>query len=153
MAGSVIALFASLRQKLAAIPALKKVGHVLSVLSFLILAGLFVILGAPQFAADKEGLALIALLAATTYIGAKILGSGGQLKLTCMDALVACYLLANIVATFSSHYMPQAFKGLSKAIVYVVFYFTVSFVLQEKKERLPWIIGGALVSGLAVTLY
>lgn len=70
-----------------------------------------------------------------------------------MDALVAGYLIANIVATFSSHYMPQAFKGLSKAIVYVVFYFTVSFVLQEKKERLPWIIGGALVSGLLVTLY
>lgn len=153
IAGSLIALATSLRHKLENQPLLKKLGNVLAVLSFLILAGLFVILGAPQFAADKEGLALIALLAATTYIGAKILGSGGSLKLTCMDALVAGYLIANIVATFSSHYMPQAFKGLSKAIVYVVFYFTVSFVLQEKKERLPWVIGGALVSGLLVTLY
>jgi len=152
-AGSIIAFAASMRQKLASQPVLKSLGNILSVLSFLILTGLFVILGAPQFAADKEGLALIALLAASTYIGAKILGSGGSLKLTAMDALVAGYLVANIIATFSSHYMPQACKGLSKAIVYVVFYFTVSFVLQEKRERLPWIIAGALVSGLMVTLY
>lgn len=151
--GSLLAVFAGLSTKLKSLSFAPRLGQSLNNLSFLILLGLFAALGLPQFASDKEALALIALGAGAIYLVSRLLGSGSTFTFNMMDLMVALYLAANIISSISSHYLPQSIKGLSKVVVYTLSYFLIKASLLDRKERLPWFLSAALLSGLLVSLY
>ncbi|HNG19550.1 MAG TPA: hypothetical protein PLI59_10260, partial [Candidatus Obscuribacter sp.] len=151
--GSLLALFDGLSKRLKSLNFAPRLGQSLNTLSFLILLVLFAALGLPQFASDKEALALIALAAGGIYLVSRLLGSGSTFKFNMMDLMVALYLGANIISSISSHYLPQSIKGLSKVAVYTLSYFLLKASLLDRKERLPWYLSAALLSGLAVSLY
>lgn len=151
--GSFLAVFDGLSKRLKTLNFAPRLGQSLNTLSFLILLVLFAALGLPQFASDKEALALIALAAGGIYLVSRLLGSGSTFKFNMMDLMVALYLGANIISSISSHYLPQSIKGLSKVAVYTLSYFLLKASLLDRKERLPWYLSAALLSGLAVSLY
>lgn len=150
--GNLLSIFESLRSKLSASP-VKALGPFCGQAAFIIMLALYAALGLPQFASDKEGLAIISLAATSLYIVGRLLGAGGPLRLNCLDGFVLLYLGANIVSTFSSHYMMPAVKGLSKALVYVITYFLLKSTLEDNPRRLPWYLSAVLISGVAVSLY
>lgn len=128
-------------------------GELLQQIAFIIVCVLFMLLGLPQFASDKEGLALVSTAGLVVWVLGRLLSGAESRRLNAIDALVLVYLAANIVATFSSHYVAQSLKGLSKVIVYILNYFLLTAVLGKNPSRLTRIIAAALFTGLLVSLY
>jgi putative inorganic carbon (HCO3(-)) transporter len=133
-----------------------KIGNILQKGSMLCLLLLFVCLGLPQFASDKEGLALVALVSLALYASGRLLGGDQGRKMRASDGLVLGYLAANVVATFASHYLPESIKGLSKVAVYILSYFLFTATLQNDapgRKRLTAILVTAIAIGLVVSVY
>lgn len=131
----------------------QRLGEALQQASFGIVMLLFLILGLPQFASDKEGLALISSGGLVLFVLGRALGGGQSRRSNMVDALVLLYFGANIVATFASHYMIESIKGLSKTAVYILNYFLLTAVLNKSPGRINKVMAAALVAGLAVSLY
>jgi putative inorganic carbon (HCO3(-)) transporter len=129
-----------------------KLGGYLQGASFLFLLLLFACLGLPQFANDKEGLALVSLASLILYSLGWLLGGRGR-PVRANDALVLGYFAANVVAAFASHYLPESIKGLSKIAIYILSYFLFTASLHGSRKRLVAVLGAALLTGLLVSLY
>lgn len=122
--------------------------------SYLAVALLFGIIAAPQFANDKEVLAVLVMAA----FGLRILGSvcaGRETYLpSAVDMVVLAFLGANIIATGASHYLADSIKGLAKLVVYICAYFLFVGVLQHNtKSRLIAIWTALIAGGTLVALY
>ncbi|CAN5341263.1 IctB family putative bicarbonate transporter [soil metagenome] len=132
--------------------ALSRVGTTLQQIAFALSCLLFLVLAMPQFANDKGALALLSTAAMIVWIVGRLAGGKEERKFSAVDAFVLAYLAANIIATFSSHYLVQSIKGLSKVAVYIINYFLLTSVLSSPK-RLNKLILAAVVAGFAVSLY
>lgn len=154
--GWIFELFAVIRAKVSA-PSINKVGSLLQQLAYLATILLFSILALPQFTNDKGGLALISTAAMVIWIAGRLLGGKEERRFSAIDAVVLAYLGANIIATFSSHYLVQSVKGLSKVAVYIINYFLLTAVLSKNDNqdngRLHKLIAAASLAGFVVSLY
>ncbi|MBS2011120.1 MAG: hypothetical protein JST01_28970, partial [Cyanobacteria bacterium SZAS TMP-1] len=160
-----LGIWQGLRDSLGKITVLKqgKIGGLLQWGSFALFVLLFAVLALPQFASDKEGLALISLASLILLCLGRLLGGGRAREVRASDMLVLGYFGANVVATFASHYLPESVKGLSKVAIYILSYFLFTASLQEndagqdtglmRHKRLLMVLSAMLVSGLLVSLY
>ena len=144
-------LFNNIRAKFAQ-SAISGAGTKLQQLAFVLSCLLFSVLALPQFANDKGVLALLSTAAMIVWIVGRLAGGKEERQFSAVDAIVLAYLAANIIATFSSHYLVQSIKGLSKVAVYIINYFLLTSVLTSPK-RLNKLILAAVVAGFAVSLY
>lgn len=130
-------------------------GGIFEIGSMLLMALLFFILPAPQFADDKNLLALLVLGAFACRIIAMLLSSNvASYKPYAIDTLVLAFAAMNVVATAASHYLEPSIKGLSKMAVYFFSYFLFMGVLQKSTRNRSMIIMMALLTaGVAVSLY
>lgn len=127
-------------------------GTALQQLAFALSCLLFLVLALPQFANDKGALALLSTAAMVLWIVGRLAGGKEERQFSAVDAIVLAYLAANIIATFSSHYLVQSIKGLSKVAVYIINYFLLTSVLSTPK-RLNKLILAAVMAGFVVSLY
>lgn len=129
-------------------------GTFLQILSYFLVALLFLILPAPQFADDKGILAIIVLAAAALRLGGTLMGGKESYRPQALDAIVLLFLGMNIVATLASHYLAASVKGLSKMLVYFVSYFLfVATIQQAPKKRGLVLIGSLLAAGALISLH
>lgn len=147
--GPTLEMLGKVSQKLAG---MKVFGSLLQQLSLLIVILLYMVIGLPQFAADKEGLALISLAASGLYLAGRLLGGEGR-RATCVDAAVAAYLAASFIACASSHYLAESMRGLAKVVVYVISYFLLTALFSKERKNIVLVVGAALFAGLLVSLY
>lgn len=123
-------------------------------LSYVMVVILFVIVAAPQFANDKEILAVVVMAA----FGLRVLGAicaGRETYLpSAVDMVVLAFLGANIIATGASHYFADSVKGLTKMLVYICGYFLFLGMLQHNtKKRMITIWSALIFGGFLVSLY
>lgn len=129
-------------------------GTFLQQLSFYVVVGLFLILAAPQFANDKEGLAIIVAVAYGLRLLGTLLAGREPYRPSAIDAIVLLYFGINVVASFASHYVRESLFGLAKMLVYIFGYFLFVWCLQyNTNKRATITIGALLLGGLAVSLY
>lgn len=122
--------------------------------SFILVALLFLILPAPQFADDKKYLAMLALGTFALRIIAFLLNPNIKYKPAAVDLLVLVFAAMNIIATAASHYLVPSIVGLSKMAVYFCAYFVFVGVLQKSsRNRALIILSALLVSGFLVSAY
>lgn len=105
--------------------------NLLQLLAFAAVAALLALLVAPQFADDKQGLALIAVGAFVLWICGYFMGGEQTRPPVATDIPVWCYLAANVIAAASSHYLSESLHGLQKLMVYILAYFLFTAVLQD----------------------
>lgn len=149
--GWLVALFNRLRQNFAQ-SAISNAGTTLQQLAFALSCLLFLVLALPQFANDKGALALLSTAAMLLWIVGRLAGGKEERQFSAIDGIVLAYLAANIIATFSSHYLVQSIKGLSKVAVYIINYFLLTSILS-KPNRLNKLILSAVLAGFVVSLY
>lgn len=126
---------------------------ILEYASLLMVALLFFVLPAPQFAEDKGILALLVLFACALRVLASLFSGKFAYRPCAVDAAVLAFLAMNIISTASSHYLDASIKGLSKMAVYFCSYFLFVSVLQRSgRNRTLLILLSMLMSGLAVSL-
>ncbi len=130
------------------------IGTRLQQVSFAIVVVLFFILAAPQFANDKEGLALIVGAAYGLRLMGTLLAGKEQYKPSAIDAIVLLYFATNVIASFASHYVKESLFGLAKLLVYVFSYFLFVSCLQHNTNRRATITVSSLVAGgVLIALY
>ncbi len=130
------------------------VGTLLQQLGFAIVVILFFILAAPQFANDKEGLALIVGAAYGLRLLGTLLAGKEQYKPSAIDGIVLLYFATNVIASFGSHYVKESLFGLAKLLVYVFSYFLfVSCLQQNTNKRATITVTSLVVGGLLIALY
>jgi len=154
--GWIFAAFNGIRAKMAAgdeSSKFSRLGSGLQTMAFAATCLLFTVLALPQFAGDKNGLALLSTGAMVLWVAGRLFAGKEERKFSAIDCLVLTYLAANIVATFSSHYLVQSLKGLSKVAVYIVNYFLLTSVMSKSPSRLIKIIAAAILAGFVVSLY
>ncbi len=149
--GWLVSLFNAIRARFAHTP-ISAAGSTLQQLAFALSCLLFLVLALPQFANDKGALALLSTAAMVLWIVGRLAGGKEERQFSAVDALVLAYLAANIIATFSSHYLVQSIKGLSKVAVYIINYFLLTSVLSTPK-RLNKLILAAVLAAFVVSLY
>lgn len=131
-----------------------KFGTLCQVLSYLAVALLFAIVAAPQFASDKEILAVLVMAAFGLRMFGAICAGRETYMPTAVDMVVLAFLGANIIATGASHYLADSIKGLAKLVVYICAYFLFVGVLQHStKSRLFTIWAALTAGGTLVALY
>jgi putative inorganic carbon (HCO3(-)) transporter len=140
-----------LREKLGS--RLRQPANFLQFLSFILSVVMLAILALPQFASDKEGLALITLGNLFLYMLGYLLGGEKKRNPTYIDAIVISLLAANLIATFASHYFMESLKGLAKLLVYILSYFLFTAVINKSKNRALTLYGGACLGACLVSLY
>jgi putative inorganic carbon (HCO3(-)) transporter len=115
---------------------------------------LFVILGFPQFANDKEALAIVIAFALTLRLVGTILGGRQKYFFSIVDGLVLLFFAINIIAAFSSHYLMPSLHGLMKLAVYIGAYFLFVAIMQiNRTQRIFAICAGLVLCGFAVACY
>ncbi|HEY9788582.1 MAG TPA: O-antigen ligase family protein [Candidatus Obscuribacterales bacterium] len=129
-----------------------RLGTFLQQCAFLMTFVLCGLLWLPQFAADKEGLAIIALGALAVWLFGKFLGGAEERRSSAVDALVLLYLALNIVAAAASHYFVPSLKGVAKVIVYVSSYFLFTSIATTPRRRLL-LLCALVAGGFAASLY
>lgn len=132
---------------------LLQLGNLLQWLSFLAVLALAFILPLPQFATDKEGLALIVLAGLGLRVIGTLLGGKESYKFTALDALIMALLATNLVATFASRYFQDSVIGLAKVIVYTASYFLFSATLNKSPKRVIAVMCSLIAAGFLVSLY
>ncbi len=133
---------------------LSSVGSLVHWLAYAIVVVLFFIIPAPQFANDKEGLALIVMGAIGLRLIGTLLGGKETFRPCAIDMLVLAFFGINVVATAASHYLMPSVKGLAKLAVYIASYFLFVSVLQtQTKRRSLTVISSLLISGFLISLY
>ncbi|HEY9868028.1 MAG TPA: O-antigen ligase family protein [Candidatus Obscuribacterales bacterium] len=135
------------------VPLVEKAGRWLETGAFLTVLVLLVATGLPQFASDKEGLALFALAALGLRVLAALVGCKETYRTNAMDMLVVAFLLLNVIATAASHYPLASLKGLAKLVVYGAGYFAFASVLSAGRRRLVLALSFAVATALAVAAY
>jgi len=130
-----------------------RIGSILQLVGFWVSVLLFGLIGMPQFASDKFGLAAVVLAAFGMWLFGKLLGGKESRKFQAYDAIVLAYLAANIIATFASHYFSPSVKGLGKVIIYIGSYFLFSAVFANNMKRKLTVLGMVLACGAALSLY
>lgn len=123
----------------------KKLGAFLQNAAFGLTVLLFALIWLPQFASDKEGLAIVALIALVLSITGRLAGGEEARKPTAIDALVLLFFGAHIISACSSHYMAASIRGLAKVAVYIASYFLFTSVATTPRKRV--ILLGALILG------
>ena len=133
-----------------------KMGKSLQYLAFALTALMLAILALPQFANDKEGLALIVAAITGLFCLGHVIGgpqSEGR-KTSYIDIAVIAFVCANVISTFASHYMIESTKGLAKLAVYAVAYFSFTAVLStDNRRRTLILLSSACVGAFFVALY
>jgi putative inorganic carbon (hco3(-)) transporter len=134
--------------------ALSGLGTALDYSSFFLVALLFLVLPAPQFAEDKGILAIVVLAAFCLRSLALFLNEKLTYRPCAVDMIVLAFLAMNVIATASSHYLEPSIKGLAKMAVYFCSYFLFVGVMQRvSPSRKLVILGALLTAALAVSLY
>lgn len=129
-------------------------GNFLQIAGFSLVALMFFIVAAPQFANDKEALALIVAAAMGLRVLGRLLNGKEHYKPSAVDGLVLLYFGINVIASFASHYLPQSIHGLAKVSVYLVAYFLFVDALQHNpKQRTLIVLGAMLFGALLVSVY
>ncbi|MBX9877058.1 MAG: O-antigen ligase family protein [Candidatus Obscuribacterales bacterium] len=131
----------------------QSLGTTLQWFSFLAVILLAFMLPLPQFASDKEGLAVIVLAALAMRILGTFLGGKEKYSATTLDALIVALLAANVVATFASRYFADSVIGLAKVVVYTASYFLFSAGLNRQPKKIILVISSLVLSGLLISLY
>jgi putative inorganic carbon (HCO3(-)) transporter len=121
-------------------------------LSFLTALALLATLPLPQFATEKEGLAVLAALGIALYLFSK-LATNNHTNTSVVDMLVIAILAINAVSAFSSHYFQASLVGLTKVAIYVLSYFWFKNTIAAYRGRSGLAISILLASGLSVALY
>ena len=130
------------------------IGTRLQQLSFLAVLLLCLILAAPQFANDKEGLALVILAALGLRVVGSCLGGSERYKPSAIDGVVLLYFASNVVSSFASHYLHESLFGLAKLFVYVLAYFLFVGCFQtDSKRRIIACFSALTLGALLVSLY
>lgn len=127
-------------------------GNLLQKAAFMLTLALFSFIWLPQFASDKEGLALISLTGLILYIAGRALGGAEKRKPTSIDAIVLLFFGAHIVSAFASHYFIASLKGLAKVFIYVCSYFLFTSVATTPRRRLLLLLA-VVTGGLAASVY
>jgi putative inorganic carbon (HCO3(-)) transporter len=128
-------------------------GTILQNLSFGLTVLLFGLIGLPQFASDKFGLAFVIIAGMGLWLFGRMLGGAQKRDFSAYDALVLAYLAANIIAAFASHYFTPSLKGLGKVVVYIGSYFLFTAVLANNMKRKLTVVAVAILCGVALSLY
>jgi putative inorganic carbon (HCO3(-)) transporter len=123
-------------------------------LSYVAVVMLFAVIAAPQFASDKE---VLAVLVVGAY-GLRVIGSmcaGRETYVpSALDMVLLAFLATNLIATGASHYLLESVKGLAKLLVYIAGYFLFAGVLQHNTKNRIFTIWAALIAGaFLVSLY
>jgi len=127
---------------------------VFEICAFFLVALLFFVLPAPQFADDKGVLAIVVVVAFAARTVALLVTNKFNFAPCSLDALVLAFVAMNIIATAASEYLEPSLKGLSKMAVYFCSYFLFVGVLQIDTRRRSLIVLMALLSAaFAVSLY
>lgn len=134
-------------------PDLARIGGILQSLSFGLTVLLFALIGLPQFATDKFGLAFVVIAGLGLWLLGRLLGGSQRLRFDAFDGIVLAYLAANVIAAFASHYFVPSLKGLTKVIIYIGSYFLFRAVLSGSLKRKLIVVGMALACGAALSLY
>ncbi len=131
----------------------RKLGSGLQLIAFLMVVGLFAVIGLPQFANDKSTLALIVVAASGSWFLGRLLGGKERRQVDAIDYLVLLFLAISIVATCASHYLMPSIKGLSKLVVYIVSFFLFTAVFRGSTKRKLIVVATVVATGLALSLY
>ncbi len=105
-----------------------------------LVALLFLVLPAPQFADDKGILALVVMLACGLRLAASLFSKTQSYKANAVDALVLAFLGLNVVSAASSFYFAESLKGLAKMLVFFSSYFLFISVLQKSSLKRSLIV-------------
>lgn len=133
-----------------------KLSKVFDVISFLLILGLIISTGLPQFANDKEGLALFVLASFICKSLSLILVPQKNLGQTSINFLILVFLSINIVAACSSHYLLPSIKGLAKLLIYVLAFFNFTSIFANSStssKRIYISLFTLMMVGLALSLY
>lgn len=149
--GSTCSFLEGFRDRLA--PSSGSLGSLMQKASYLVVLGLFLALGLPQFASDKLGLAAITLLACFLWVTGYCIGGKEERKLSHIDIFVLLLVLINVVCAFSSHYFAASLKGLAKVVIYIGTYFLFTAVFHNSLKRRMSVIFTILALGFALSLY
>jgi putative inorganic carbon (hco3(-)) transporter len=124
-------------------------------LSFLTALVLLAALPLPQFAADKEGLAVLSVCGIALYIFSRFQASVSiqPASGSAVGMLVLGIMCTNIASTFASHYFQSSMAGLAKVMVYILSCFWFSSVIAQHPGRSKLAVSVLLASGLAAALY
>lgn len=128
-------------------------GSILQQGSFVVALILLVALAMPQFADDKEILGLIPVFGFILWIAGYLLGGTERRQPSAIDALVLLYFAANVISTGASHYLAPSIRGLAKVAVYILTYFYMTSLMQQRPFRKCSMIGLLVAIGLLVSLY
>jgi len=134
-------------------PLLEKAGDWMLTGSVPVVLALLVALALPQFASDKEGLALFVVIALALRILGALLSGQSAHRANAVDMLVVAYLLINVIATAASHYPIPSLKGLAKLCIYTSAYFVFVGTLAGSRRRILLALSTTVAIGLAVALY
>ncbi|HEY9714882.1 MAG TPA: O-antigen ligase family protein [Chroococcales cyanobacterium] len=128
-------------------------GTLLQRLGFCVTVVLLTSLVLPQFANDKEGLALISLGGFALWLAGYLLNGRETRKTSFIDFIVLAFFAVNIVATAASHYLGPSVRGLAKESIYIATYFFLTAVLRNSPQRKGIIVATVLIAASAVSLH
>lgn len=131
----------------------KQKGGFLRSASFIIVLALALALPAPQFAADKEGLAFFLLLSLALNFIDILFGTNDRYNTTMVDMVVLAYFSVFVISTASSHYLFASLKGMAKIVVYVLSYFLFVLSLGKSQKRIVLVYLCLVIGGLLAALY
>jgi putative inorganic carbon (hco3(-)) transporter len=131
----------------------EKIGSLLKTLSFLITLALFVAIALPQFANDKEALALFPLSSLLLWLMGRFLCRDRHPVSNAADILILLYGGVNIIAAASSHYLSPSLHGLTKVIIYICSYFLLAQQLHGNSNRKFILVAVLLLTGTLVAAY
>jgi putative inorganic carbon (HCO3(-)) transporter len=129
------------------------VGSMLQNIAFVAVALLFLTLAAPQFAEDKNVLALVTTAAAGSWLLGYLLHGKEERQASGVDIAVWLYLAINAVAATSSHYLAASIHGLEKLVVYIIAYFLFTAVFQQSTTRKYLVLKLLFLCAIAVSLH
>src|SRR5277367_2933710 len=134
------------------------IGNVLQLLSFGTVILLFAAIALPQFANDKEGLALFPIVSLALWLAGKMLGGKETRRPIATDIFVILYICINIIAAAGSHYFYPSLRGLAKVVVYSLSYFILTAQFSNNARRKLLLVSilvavGTLVAGYGLYQY
>ncbi len=130
-----------------------QLGSLLQKLSFCLTVFLFACLTLPQFANDKEALAIFPLIGLLLWIIGALFGGKERRSTNSIDALIILWASINLISAFSSHYFFASLKGLAKVFVYLASYFLLTSQLAQSKQRKLVLVLVILAMGTLTALY
>jgi putative inorganic carbon (hco3(-)) transporter len=131
----------------------KALGALLQLLSFGTVILLFAAIALPQFANDKEGLALFPIVSLALWFAGKILGGQETRRPIAADIFVILYICINIIAAAASHYFYPSLRGLAKVVVYALSYFILTAQFSNNVRRRLLLVSVLVAVGTLVAAY